>query len=58
MTHKISATLPALGAYTISFHKESAKLLKYFTDKELNRLSKVAHLALQLQFLLVSVIHD
>lgn len=44
MTHKISATLPALGAYTIPFHKESAKLLNHFTDKELNRLSKIAHL--------------
>ncbi|MBD1895625.1 hypothetical protein [Coleofasciculus sp. FACHB-129] len=41
---KICATLPALGTYTVPFYKESAKILALLGDKELNRLSKIAHL--------------
>ncbi|WP_126147589.1 hypothetical protein [Synechococcus elongatus] len=41
---KISATLPALGAYTVPFYKESAKILEFLGEKEINRLSKIAHL--------------
>jgi hypothetical protein len=41
---KVSATLPALGAYTVPFYKESAKILEFLGEKELNRLSKIAHL--------------
>lgn len=42
----ISATLPALGSYTVPFYKESARVLDIFGDKELNRLSKIAHLGI------------
>jgi hypothetical protein len=41
---KVSATLPALGAYTVPFYKESAKILEFLGDKEISRLSKIAHL--------------
>jgi HD superfamily phosphohydrolase len=41
---KISATLPALGSYTIPFYKESARILEFLGEKELNRLSKISHL--------------
>lgn len=41
---QINATLPTLGSYNISFHKESAILLDRITDKELNRLSRISHL--------------
>ena len=41
---KVSATLPALGSYTVPFYKESAKVLEFLGDKEVNRLSKIAHL--------------
>jgi len=41
---KISATLPALGAYTVPFYKESSKILSIFGDKEISRLSRVSHL--------------
>jgi len=41
---KVCATLPALGTYTVPFYKESAKILTLLGDKELSRLSKIAHL--------------
>jgi hypothetical protein len=41
---KITATLPALGTYSVPFYKESSRLLEVVGEKELNRLSKIAHL--------------
>ncbi|MEZ4680535.1 MAG: hypothetical protein R2932_40605 [Caldilineaceae bacterium] len=43
---QITATLPALGTYTISFYKESATVIDCFGEKELQRLGRVDHLGI------------
>lgn len=43
---KIEANLPALGVYSIGFHKESQEVLDFIGDSEFKRLDTVDHLGI------------